>query len=112
MSVAVWRLRLSLQGRSTEAAFPCREARRDSRTAGATSRARACRSVAIYEVRRHGHVPTPGRYVGAEPPPDDGAPFEHMMQRLMVQWRAQQAEAQTLDAAIATNLTEFGFGDQ
>ncbi len=69
-----------------------------------------CRSAALDEVRRHGHVLTPGRYVGAEPPPDDGEPFEAKMRRLAAEWRAQQAEAARLDAAIAANLDRLGFG--
>ena len=69
-----------------------------------------CRSAELDEVRRHGHVLTPGRYVGAEPPPDDGEPFEAKMRRLAAEWRAQQAEAARLDAAIAANLDRLGFG--
>ena len=53
---------------------------------------------------------TPGRYVGAEPQEDDGEPFEDKMKRLVVQLRVQQAEAAKLDAAIATNLKELGYG--
>ena len=68
-----------------------------------------CKSASLEEVRRHGHVLTPGRYVGAEPPPDDGEPFEEKMARLTAQWLAQQAEAATLDAAIAENLARLGF---
>ena len=59
----------------------------------------------------HGHVLTPGRYVGAEPQPDDGEPFEEKMARLAAQWREQQAEAQRLDAAIEANLARLGFGE-
>ena len=69
-----------------------------------------CRSAELDEVRRHGHVLTPGRYVGAEPPPDDGEPFEAKMRRLAAEWRAQQAEAARLDAAIEANLKALGFG--
>ena len=43
-----------------------------------------CKSASLDEVRRHGHVLTPGRYVGAEPQEDDGEPFEDKMKRLGV----------------------------
>ena len=69
-----------------------------------------CKSAPLDEVRRHGHVLTPGRYVGAEPQPDDGEPFEAKMRRLVGELRAQQAEGARLDAAIAENLKMLGFG--
>ena len=69
-----------------------------------------CRSAPLEEVRKHGHVLTPGRYVGAEALEDDGEPFEEKMQRLTATLRQQQAEAAKLDAAIATNLKELGYG--
>ena len=68
-----------------------------------------CKSVTLEEIRKHGHVLTPGRYVGAEPQPDDGEPFEEKMTRLTAQWREQQAEARRLDAAIEGNLRKLGF---
>ena len=68
-----------------------------------------CKSAALDEVRKHGHVLTPGRYVGAEPQPDDGEPFDQKMTRLAAQWRDQQAEARRLDAEIEANLTRLGF---
>ena len=69
-----------------------------------------CKSAPLDEVRRHGHVLTPGRYVGAEPREDDGEPFEAKMTRLVAELRAQQAEGARLDAAIAENLERLGFG--
>ncbi len=69
-----------------------------------------CMSAALDDVRKHGHVLTPGRYVGAEVQEDDGEPFEEKMQRLVVTLREQQAEAAKLDAAIAANLKELGYG--
>ena len=69
-----------------------------------------CKSATLEEVRKHGHVLTPGRYVGAEAQEDDGEPFEDKMKRLAAQWRKQQAEARKLDAAIEVNLTRLGFG--
>ena len=70
-----------------------------------------CKNATLEDIRKHGHVLTPGRYVGAEPQPDDGEPFAEKMARLTAQWREQQAEAQRLDAAIEANLTRLGFGD-
>jgi len=69
-----------------------------------------CRSATLEDVRKHGHVLTPGRYVGAEAQEDDGEPFEEKMRRLTAQLREQQAEAAKLDAAIANNLKELGYG--
>ena len=68
-----------------------------------------CKSATLEEIRKHGHVLTPGRYVGAEPQEDDGEPFEEKMARLSAQWREQQAEAAKLDAAIEENLKKLGF---
>ena len=69
-----------------------------------------CKSATLEEIRKHSHVLTPGRYVGAAPQEDDGEPFAEKMARLSAQWREQQAEAQRLDAAIAENLAKLGFG--
>ncbi|MGQ9838815.1 MAG: class I SAM-dependent DNA methyltransferase [Cyanobacteriota bacterium] len=69
-----------------------------------------CKSATLEEVRKHGHVLTPGRYVGAEAPEDDGEPFEEKMRRLIATLREQQAEAARLDAAIEANLRELGYG--
>jgi glycine/D-amino acid oxidase-like deaminating enzyme len=87
--------------------------------------------VRVVEIRKHlpaphasrqagGHVLTPGRYVGAEAVEDDGEPFDEKMKRLVAQLREQQAEAACLrrgfgrqaklDAAIAANLKELGYG--
>ena len=69
-----------------------------------------CKSAPLQEIRKHNHVLTPGRYVGAAPQEDDGEPFEEKMARLTTQWRQQQAEARRLDAAIEENLARLGFG--
>ncbi len=68
-----------------------------------------CKSASLDEVRRHGHVLTPGRYVGAAPQVDDGEPFETKMTRLVAELQAQQAEGARLAAAIAGNLEALGF---
>ncbi len=69
-----------------------------------------CRSAPLDEIRKHGHVLTPGRYVGAETLEDDGEPFEEKMKRLTGTLRNQQAEAAKLEAAIAANLKKLGYG--
>jgi type I restriction enzyme M protein len=69
-----------------------------------------CKNARLDEVAKHGHVLTPGRYVGAEEVEDDGEPFAEKMKRLTTALRAQQADAAKLDAAIAANLRELGFG--
>ena len=69
-----------------------------------------CKSATLEEIRKHGHVLTPGRYVDAAPQEDDGEPFEEKMTRLSAQWREQQTEANRLDAEIEANLSRLGFG--
>jgi type I restriction enzyme M protein len=68
-----------------------------------------CKSATLEEIRTHGHVVTPGRYVGAEAQEDDGEPFEEKMKRLSAALRAQMAEGRSLDAAIDANLRELGY---
>jgi type I restriction enzyme M protein len=68
-----------------------------------------CKSAKLDEIREHGHVLTPGRYVGAEEAEDDGEPFDAKMKRLTGTLREQQGEARKLDDAIARNLEELGF---
>ena len=83
---------------------------RGTREAGYADEPGFCKSATLGEVRKHGHVLTPGRYVGAAPQEEDGEPFAEKMTRLSAQWREQQAEAQRLDAEIEENLARLGFG--
>ena len=69
-----------------------------------------CKSAKLEEIRKHGHVLTPGRYVGAEAAEDDAEPFEEKMKRLTAALREQQIEAAKLQAAISANLKELGYG--
>jgi type I restriction enzyme M protein len=64
----------------------------------------------LADIRKHGHVLTPGLYVGTEEAEDDGEPFEDKMRRFTTTLRQQQTEAAKLDAAIAANLKELGYG--
>jgi type I restriction enzyme M protein len=69
-----------------------------------------CKSATLDEIRKHGFVLTPGRFVGAEAQEDDGEPFEEKMRQLVATLREQQAETAKLDAAIAAKLSELGYG--
>lgn len=69
-----------------------------------------CKSATLDDIRKHGHVLTPGRYVGAEAQEDDGEPFDEKMKRLTETLREQQENAAKLDATIAVNLKELGYG--
>ena len=69
-----------------------------------------CKNVRLDEIRQHGHVLTPGRYVGTAPEEDGGEPFEAKMKRLVAQLRDQQADSVRLDESIAANLRELGYG--
>jgi type I restriction enzyme M protein len=68
-----------------------------------------CKSATLDEIRAHGHVLTPGRYVGAEAAEDDGEPFQEKMARLTAELGTQFAEGDRLEAAIKRNLEELGF---
>lgn len=70
-----------------------------------------CKSATLEEIRKHDHVLTPGRYVGAAEQEEDGEPFEEKMRRLSALWREQRAEGARLDALIETNLKELGYGE-
>lgn len=65
---------------------------------------------ALDTVCHQGYVLTPGCYVDALRQEEDGEPFEENMGRLTATLREQQAEAAKLDAAIAANLKELGYG--
>src|SRR3984893_2959068 len=69
-----------------------------------------CKSATLEDIRKHGHVLTPGRFVGAAAAEEDDEPFEERMQRLTAILRQQQEEGEELDGAIAANLKELGYG--
>jgi len=69
-----------------------------------------CFSATSEQIAAHGHVLTPGRYVGAEEVEDDGDPFEEKMPRLVAELHAQFAESAKLEQAIKANLRGLGYG--
>jgi type I restriction enzyme M protein len=66
-----------------------------------------CKAASLDEIRKHGHVLTPGRYVGTEELENDGEPFADKMARLTSLLREQQSEAMSLDAKIMAMLQEL-----
>jgi type I restriction enzyme M protein len=68
------------------------------------------KSALLEEIRKHSHVLTPGRYVGAEELEDDGEPFEKKLKRLTMKLQSQFAESRNLEMEITTALQGLGYG--
>jgi type I restriction enzyme M protein len=68
-----------------------------------------CRAVKLDEIRRHGHILTPGRYVGAEEVEDGGEPFDEKMQRLTAELSGQFEKSKGLEEEIRKNLGGLGY---
>lgn len=68
-----------------------------------------CRSVKLAEIGEHGHVLTPGRYVGAEAVDEDDEGFEAKMQALAEKLGEQMAKGAKLDAVIRAKLGGMGY---
>ncbi|HAM34747.1 MAG TPA: N-6 DNA methylase [Elusimicrobia bacterium] len=69
-----------------------------------------CKSAELKDIEQHGHVLTPGRFVGAEEVEDDGEPFEDKMKRLTTQLSEQFEESAKLEKDIRENLKKVGYG--
>jgi type I restriction enzyme M protein len=68
-----------------------------------------CRSVPLAEIAQHGHVLTPGRYVGAEAVENDDEAFADKMQKLTEKLGEQMAKGAELDALIRVKLASLGY---
>lgn len=68
-----------------------------------------CHSVSLAEIASHGHVLTPGRYVGAEEIVDDDEAFADKMQKLTKKLGEQMAKGVELDTAIKQKLKRLGY---
>jgi type I restriction enzyme M protein len=69
-----------------------------------------CKSCTNAEIITHGHVLTPGRYVGAEEVEDDGEAFEVKMPRLVAELHAHLVDSAKLEKTIKASLKELGYG--
>ena len=65
-----------------------------------------CKSANLEEIKGHGYVLTPGRYVGTEAAEDDDTPFTERFADLQETLEAQFAEAQELTDTIRARLAE------
>ena len=68
-----------------------------------------CYSAELDEIRKHEHVLTPGRYVGAAKQEEDSEPFADKMHRLTAQLAEQFAKSAKLEAEIKKNLAGLGY---
>ena len=68
-----------------------------------------CNSASLADIRKHEHVLTPGRYVGAEEQEEDNEAFAGKMARLTAQLAEQFAESARLEEEIKKNLAGLGY---
>ena len=68
-----------------------------------------CKSAKLEEIRKHEHILTPGRYVGAEEEEEDTEVFDDKMKRLTSELSKQMQEGKKLDEEIKKNLEGIGY---
>lgn len=64
--------------------------------------------VRLDDIRSHGHVLTPGRYVGSHAAAEDETPFAERFEALEDQLEAQFTKTAALTATIRVRLTGVG----
>ncbi len=69
-----------------------------------------CKSATLDEIKEHGYILTPGRYVGAADEEDDGEAFDDKMQRLTAKLAQQFEQSDELENKIRENLKKVGYG--
>lgn len=68
-----------------------------------------CKSATLDDIRHHGYMLTPGRYIESTKVDNNDKPFEENMKELCQQLREQQEASEELDARILVALKEIGF---
>jgi type I restriction enzyme M protein len=110
MGVMIDRVRRELTDEDAQRIADVYHAWRGEKDAGEYSDvAGFCKSVKLEEIAKHGHVLTPGRYVGAEEVEDDDEVFAEKMTRLTEQLGEQMAKGAELDALIRQKLGGLGY---
>jgi type I restriction enzyme M protein len=69
-----------------------------------------CKAATMEEIKKHGYVLTPGRFVGAEEQEDDGEPFAEKYLRLVAELEKQFAQGEELTIQIRDALREVSNG--
>jgi type I restriction enzyme M protein len=68
-----------------------------------------CNSARLNDVRNHGYILTPGRYVGAQEEEEDGKTFDEKMKNVSSELKEQMITGQKLDEEIKKNLLRLGY---
>ncbi len=68
-----------------------------------------CKSASFDEIKKHGYILTPGRYVGIEEVEEDDEVFEEKMKRLTSELSEQMKKDKELDEEIKKNLKGIGY---
>lgn len=68
-----------------------------------------CKSAKLAEIQKHGHVLTPGRYVGTADIEEDDEVFEEKMKRLTSELSGQFKRSCELETEIKNNLKGLGY---
>jgi type I restriction enzyme M protein len=70
-----------------------------------------CKAAKPDEIKKQGHILTPGRYVGSEEEKEDNEAFEAKIKALTAELAKQMEEGKMLDAEIRKSLEGIGFGE-
>lgn len=65
-----------------------------------------CKAATIEDIKKHGFVLAPGRFVGSEEQEDDGEPFAEKYQRLLDELQECFAEGESLTEIVRSRLAE------
>lgn len=68
-----------------------------------------CKSTTLEDIQKHGHILTPGRYVGDEEQEKDGETFDEKMKYLTTQLSEQLKQAQEIDDEMRRQLARLGY---
>src|ERR1035437_9295722 len=69
-----------------------------------------CKAVKRDEIRKHGHLLTPGRYVGSEEEAVDGEEFDEKMKQLVSELNEGFKKSGAIDVQIKESLKRLGYG--